>query len=228
MNAKRVPRWPLIFIALPAAVAVWSGWVGLGGMCGFGLVDLLPGIADVHVNTAITLPVGVEAYGAYALGAWLTSGTSERARKFAKWSAIGALVLGMAGQAVYHVLAATHATRAPWPVVVLVSSLPVVVLGFGAALSHLLREAGEAEPAGVTIPAPETAGQTVTDAVPEDVAAIALVGVPETGVSTPAVIVPETVSAKRAPGVPPRPSRSGPSACSRPSWNGASFPACGR
>ena len=51
-----------------------------------------------HLNTAITLPIGVEAYGAYALGAWLTPGASERARKFAKWSAVGALLLGMLGQ----------------------------------------------------------------------------------------------------------------------------------
>jgi hypothetical protein len=29
-------------------------------------------------------PIGVEAYGAYALGAWLTPGTSERARRFAR------------------------------------------------------------------------------------------------------------------------------------------------
>jgi hypothetical protein len=29
-------RWPLFLIAAPAAVAVWSGWVGLGQMCGFG------------------------------------------------------------------------------------------------------------------------------------------------------------------------------------------------
>ena len=132
-------RWPLLLIAAPAAVAVWSGWVGLGALCGFGVVELLPGIVPWHLNTAITLPVGVEAYGAYALGAWLHPGTPERARAFARRSAIGALVLGMLGQVVYHLLAAAHAARAPWPVVVLVSCLPVVTLGFGAALTHLLR-----------------------------------------------------------------------------------------
>ena len=132
-------RWPLLLIAAPAAVAVWSGWVGLGALCGFGVVELLPGIVPWHLNTAITLPVGVEAYGAYALGAWLHPGTPERARVFARRSAIGALVLGMLGQVVYHLLAAAHAARAPWPVVVLVSCLPVVTLGFGAALTHLLR-----------------------------------------------------------------------------------------
>jgi hypothetical protein len=146
-------RW-LLLIAAPAAVAVWSGWVGLGGLCGFGVIHPLPGIwGGLRLNTAITLPVGVEAYGAYALGAWLAPGAPEPARVFARRSAIGALCLGMGGQVIYHLLAAAHATAAPWPVVVLVSCLPVITLGFGAALTHLLRPArtggaGVADPAG--------------------------------------------------------------------------------
>ena len=105
---RTLPRWPLFLIAAPAAVAVWSGWVGLGTLCGFGMVHPLPGIADgFQINTAITLPVGVEAYGAYALGAWLTPGVPGRARTFARRSAVGALALGMAGQVIYHLLAAS-------------------------------------------------------------------------------------------------------------------------
>ncbi len=154
-----VRRWPLFLIASPAAVAVWSGWVGLGTLCGFGLVHPLPGIAPgFELNTAITLPVGVEAYGAYALGAWLAPGGPPGARRFARNSAIGALILGMAGQVIYHLLAAAHAIRAPWPVVVLVSCLPVITLGFGAALTHLLR-------AGVT--GPDTAADTAADTAPD-------------------------------------------------------------
>jgi hypothetical protein len=148
-----VRRWPLFLIAAPAAVSIWAGWVGLGELCGFGVVAPLPGILPgFHLNTAITLPVGVEAYGAYALGAWLTPGTPQRARAFARRSAVGALLLGMLGQVVYHLLAAAGAVRAPWPVVVLVSCLPVVTLGFGAGLAHLLRTDGgdQAETAGIT------------------------------------------------------------------------------
>ena len=131
--------WPLLLIAAPAAVAIWSGWVGLGGMCGFGLVYPLPGIVPwLQVNTAITLPVGVEAYGAYALGTWLDASVPVRARRFAKWSGLGALAYGMIGQVVFHLLTAAHYVRAPWPVVVAVSCMPVVTLGFGAALTHLL------------------------------------------------------------------------------------------
>jgi hypothetical protein len=135
-----VRRWPLFLIAAPAAVSIWSGWVGLGGLCGFGVVRPLPGIVPgFRLDTAITLPVGVEAYGAYALGAWLSLTVAGSARTFARRSAIGSLLLGMLGQVAYHVLAAAHAHRAPWPIVVLVACMPVVTLGFGAALTHLLR-----------------------------------------------------------------------------------------
>lgn len=169
--ARSMPRWPLVLIALPAAVAVWSGWVGLGTLCGFGLVRPLPGIVGgFTVNTAITLPVGVEAYGAYALGAWLTPATPGTARRFARNSALGALALGMAGQVIYHLLAAAHAARAPWPVVTVVACLPVLTLGFGAALTHLLRTGHGHAPAIVAATVPDTPADstpdTSTDTVP--------------------------------------------------------------
>jgi hypothetical protein len=137
-----VRTWPLLVLALPASVAVWSGWVRIGEMTGFGMVRPLPGIWDsFHLDTAVTLPVGVEGYAAMALRAWLTSSAlvGARTRRFARWSAIGALVLGIAGQVTYHLLAEAHVNRAPWIVTTLVASLPVVVLGFGTALAHMLR-----------------------------------------------------------------------------------------
>jgi hypothetical protein len=111
-----VRSWPLLLLALPAAVATWSGWVGIGRMTGFGLVRPLPGIWDsVQVNTAVTLPVGIEACAAFALRAWLSASTalSARTRRFARWSAIGSLALGMAGQVAFHLLAQAHVARAP-------------------------------------------------------------------------------------------------------------------
>jgi hypothetical protein len=44
----------------------------------------------------------------------------------------------MAGQVAYHLLAQAHTTHAPWPITTAVSCLPVLVLGMGAALTHLL------------------------------------------------------------------------------------------
>jgi hypothetical protein len=141
-GGRSVRSWPLLVLAAPAAVAVWSGWVGIGQMTGFGEIRPLPGIwTSLHIDTAVSLPVGVEAYAASALRAWLTSSpaASDRTRRFARWSAIAALVLGMAGQVAYHLLAQAGMTRAPWEVTTLVSCLPVLVLGLGSALAHLLR-----------------------------------------------------------------------------------------
>lgn len=139
-SARRGPArsWPLVLLALPAFVAIWSGWVGLGALTGFGPVHPLPGIAPgFALNTAITLPIGVETYAAYALRVWLTGTGSATARRFAKWSAIGSLVLGAAGQVAYHLMTAAHVTAAPWEITTVVACLPVVVLGCGAGLLHL-------------------------------------------------------------------------------------------
>jgi hypothetical protein len=73
----------------------------------------------------------------------------------------------MAGQVIYHLLAAAHATRAPWPVVMLVSCIPVVTLGFGAALTHLLRAAAPA-PAPAQAAEPVPAVQPVSPNPDED------------------------------------------------------------
>jgi hypothetical protein len=141
VNKRRrtVPRWPLLLLALPAFVAIWSGWVGLGELTGFGVMHPLPGIADrVAINTAITLPIGLETYAAYALYAWLSGAVPDRARRFARWSAIGSLLLGAGGQVAYHLMAAAGMTVAPWWITTLVSCLPVAVVGMGAALYHLV------------------------------------------------------------------------------------------
>ncbi|WP_261985936.1 hypothetical protein [Microbispora sp. CSR-4] len=165
-------RWPLLLLALPAFVATWSGWVGLGELTGFGPVKPLPGIADQFtINTAITLPIGVETYAAYALGAWLSGrplGTGTRA--FAKWSAIGSLGLGMLGQIAYHLLVTAGLEHTPWQIVTAVSCLPVLVLGMGAALGHMLhRDAHK-------VPSPASAE---ADAVLADVPAVERVPEPE-------------------------------------------------
>lgn len=160
-TGRVIASWPLLILGLPAAVTIWSGWVGIGQMTGFGLVHPLPGIWDsLRVNTAVTLPVGVEAYAAYALRAWLSASTviSPRTRRFARRSAIASLLLGMAGQAGYHLLAQVGATRAPWLITTAVSCLPVLVLGMGAALAHLLRDDTRSTAAAGPA-APQSAGQ---------------------------------------------------------------------
>ena len=140
---RPVSRWPVILLAAPAFVAIWSGWVGVGELAGFGPVRPLPGIADgFTINSAITLPIGMETYAAYALRVWLSDGRPARARQFAKRSAIAAFVLGALGQIAYHLMTAAELTAAPWLITAAVACLPVVVLGFGAALVHLQQPEG--------------------------------------------------------------------------------------
>lgn len=138
---RRVATWPIFLLALPAFVAIWSGWVDLGRLTGFGVVHPFPGIPGldgVQLNTAITLPVGLETYAAYALYVWLSGRVPVRARRFARRSAIGSLVLGAAGQVSYHLMIAAGMQHAPWQITTVVACLPVAVLGMGAALRHLV------------------------------------------------------------------------------------------
>ncbi|MGW3854746.1 ABC transporter permease [Micromonospora arida] len=143
-KAKPLVVWPVWVLMLPAFVAVWAGWVELGKLTGFGPVDLLPGFTRdgkplVTLDTAITLPIGMETYAAYALYVWLSGRTSGKTRRFAMASALIALSLGAGAQITYHLIAAPT-TGAPWQITTVVACLPVVVLGIGAALGHLVRE----------------------------------------------------------------------------------------
>jgi hypothetical protein len=124
---RTIRSWPLLILAAPAAAEVWSGWVGIAQKTGFGLVSPPPGIwPSLHLDTAITLPVGVEAYAAYALRAWLAHyhTISAQTRRFAKWPAICSFALGMAGQVTCHLMAQAGMARAPWPITTVVSCLP--------------------------------------------------------------------------------------------------------
>lgn len=141
---KPLPVWPVWLLMLPAFVAVWAGWVELGKLTGFGPVDLLPGFTRdgqplLTLDTAITLPIGMETYAGYALYIWLSGRTTRRARNFAMASALIALTLGGGAQITYHLLT-TPDTGTPWQITTIVACLPVAVLGMGAALAHLVRE----------------------------------------------------------------------------------------
>jgi hypothetical protein len=166
---KGAPAWPLALIAASAFVAIWAGWVGLGRMTGFGEVVLLPGIADQWViNSAITLPLGMEAYAAYALRVWLAppAGLSQLARRYAACSALGALTLGAAGQVTYHLMQAAGLTVAPWQITTFVSCLPVAVLAAAAALYHLVHNVRQESPAVEQVAADETPQDVAVDGTP--------------------------------------------------------------
>src|SRR5882757_1623408 len=135
--------WPLLVIGAAAAVAVWSGWVGLGQMAGFGVIHPLPGIWDaLKVNTAVVLPLSVEAYAAYALRVWLSGSNqrSTRTLRFARFSALASLGIGAAAQVAYHLMEAAGYEKAPWQIVMLVAVIPVIVLGLASALAKLVSD----------------------------------------------------------------------------------------
>jgi hypothetical protein len=138
--------WALILMGIGAGFSVWSGWVGLGQMCGFGPVQPLPGIWDsLTINSAIVLPISVEAYGTYALRRWLSPGASRRTSIYAGVSAIFSLLVGGAAQVAYHELKAAGYSHAPWQVVMAVALVPVVVLALASILAKLVatdRQAG--------------------------------------------------------------------------------------
>lgn len=145
---KRNRPWPLLVIGAAAAVAVWSGWVGLGQMAGFGVIHPLPGIWDaLKVNTAVVLPLSVEAYAAYALRVWLSTSSRRSARtlRFAKFSALASLVIGAGAQIAYHLMEAAGYSKAPWPIVMFVAVIPVIVLGLASALAKLAASDNETE-----------------------------------------------------------------------------------
>ena len=136
----RRQRWALILMGVAAGFSVWSGWVGLGEMSGYGPVRPLPGIWDsLTINSAIVLPISVEAYGTYALRIWLTRVTSRKSvRVYACVSAFASLVVGGAAQVAYHLLTAYGHTRAPWQVVTAVALVPVAVLALASILAYLV------------------------------------------------------------------------------------------
>lgn len=165
---KRIRSWPVLLLALPAFVAIWSGWVGLGKMTGFGPVQPLPGIWDqFSINTAVTLPIGMETYASYALHVWLNGRIrSAGTRGYAKWSALGALALGGVGQVAYHLMQAAHWSTAPWPVVVLVACIPPTVLGMGATLAHMISRDDDVPETVAPEPVPDTGPVPEPAAVP--------------------------------------------------------------
>jgi hypothetical protein len=56
---------------------------------------------------------------------------------------ICSLALGMAGQVAFYLMAQAGMVRAPWAITTVVSCLPVLVLGMGTALAHMLRADAE-------------------------------------------------------------------------------------
>lgn len=128
--AKRDHLWVLFIIAACALLELVASWVTIGAMSGF------PVIGGKHgLPTDWTLAVTSEAYWGYALYSWLAGAPGPRSRSFAMWSAGVVFVLSLIGQGSAHLI--SPGAKPPPPLVVFVTSMPVLVLALIAILIHL-------------------------------------------------------------------------------------------
>jgi hypothetical protein len=130
-----------------------DGWVALGmtvsatsaAVSSFSGLRLLAEVAGWAPIMAWLFPLTVDAYAMTATRVWLAASTrSERARRFARTNAVGAILLSLCGNATYHLIAA-GLVAVTWPIVLGVGAVPPLVLGL---VSHLAVLRTQADPAG--------------------------------------------------------------------------------
>ena len=154
-------------VSLAAAISSYSGLASLADLAGW------------NHRLALLLPLTIDAYAVTATRVWLSPKTAgRRARRWAKGNAIGAIATSVAGNAVSHA-AAAHVFTPTWPVVVMVSAIPSIVLGLITHLWHL-RNTPDANPATAQVPAaaPEAPTPMVTT-VPAPATDLATPGSPK-------------------------------------------------
>jgi hypothetical protein len=115
----------------------------------------------------------IDSYALTSIRVWLTSPpASRRVRAYAKWNAIGAILLSLAGNAAWHLIAA-DLLAVTWPVVMVVGGVPPVILGLVVHLATLRQtERAATEAAGrPDVEAMQPAGAVVEPVRPVEPAA---------------------------------------------------------
>ena len=137
-------RWVTLGMAIATVSAAVSSFAGLHGLAVVtGWPELL----------APLLPLSIDSLAMTAMRVWLTgSATSLHARRFARACAIGAIFLSLAGNAVWHLIAA-HLLRASWGIVLGVGAIPPTVLGAVTHMAALRTESGT-DPASTVLSSP--------------------------------------------------------------------------
>src|SRR3712207_6456435 len=109
MAAHKRDGWVMVGMAVAATSATVASFAGLRGLA------LLSGWPE---RLAWLLPITIDAYAMTSARVWLAgAGLSDRARRFARSNAVGAILASIAGNAVYHTVAAGLITVS-WPVIV--------------------------------------------------------------------------------------------------------------
>lgn len=126
----------------PSPTRPRDGWVTLGmvvsatsaALTSFDGLRQLALAAGWTSLMAPLLPLTIDAFAATATRVWLLRSTgSKRSRRFARACAVGAILFSLAGNAVYHLIAA-NLLVATWFIVLGVGAIPPVILGL---VSHL-------------------------------------------------------------------------------------------
>lgn len=127
-----------------------DGWVTLGmivsatsaALTSFDGLRQLALAAGWTSLMAPLLPLTIDAFAATATRIWLADGTkSKRARRFARTCTVGAILLSLGGNAVFHLIAA-NLLAVDWVIVLTVGAIPPVVLGL---ITHLAVLRGQVE-----------------------------------------------------------------------------------
>ncbi len=135
-------------------------WVDLGlgiaaASAAFSSFDGLRNLAEAAHWSPYMAPLfalGIDAYALAAIRVWTSRSTSASAVSFARKNAIGAVVLSLSGNAIWHLINA-ELLAATWPVVLGVGSVPPVILAMITHLSILRKQ--DDRPVlqdGVTVP----------------------------------------------------------------------------
>lgn len=156
----------------------WT-WVGIGvvavaaAVMSFSALRRLAVRADVSPSLAWLLPVAIDSAIVVATRVWLIGGAGQRVTRYARFLALSALALSVAGNATEHAMAA-YAVVAPWWVLVAVSAVPPVALGATVHLAALLagdtRAAATATHQSTSATASRAASRPATRATPASAA----------------------------------------------------------
>jgi hypothetical protein len=126
--------WVSAGLAVSATAAAVSSFAGLWSLA------VLSGWPE---TLSPLLPLAIDAYAMTATRVWLAASTgSRRARRFARWNAIAAIVMSVAGNGVFHLIAA-NLLVVSWGIVLAVGSVPALVLGL---VAHLAVLRGQTDP----------------------------------------------------------------------------------
>ena len=140
-RTQRVGTWPLLVLALPAAVAVWSGWVGIGQMTGFGQVTSCQESGTPCISTP---PSPCRSASKPTPPTHCGPGCPPALRSLPGPAGSPAGQRSDPSCSAWPGRSPTTSSRRPVlrmrpGITTAVSCLPVLVLGMGAALAHLLR-----------------------------------------------------------------------------------------